>query len=219
MAFSILLKPGEISQVFLTHSHPDHIGGGSSICRATECTILAGAAERAWIEDTERQNRERPVPGFETLVEGPLVVNQAIAAGETFTLGDNMLEVLETSGHSVGSLSFLIHPFGILVSGDAIPLPGDLPIYDDYLHSIQSLQRLAERGDVNMLVESWRDPGATLASRVEEGMAWLHRVDTTVRRVGEIDGGLERCRRVVVELGLPPFAANPLVERSLRSHG
>ena len=54
--------PSEIALVILTHSHPDHIGAARAIQQATTCSIAAHPAERAWIEDVELQNRERPVP-------------------------------------------------------------------------------------------------------------------------------------------------------------
>jgi glyoxylase-like metal-dependent hydrolase (beta-lactamase superfamily II) len=69
---SIGRDPSEISLVILTHSHPDHIGAARAIREATGCSVAAHPAERAWIEDVERQNRERPVPGFATLVGGPV---------------------------------------------------------------------------------------------------------------------------------------------------
>jgi hydroxyacylglutathione hydrolase len=60
--------PSEIALIIQTHSHPDHIGATKAIKDATGCSVAAHPAERAWIEDVECQNRERPVPGFATLV-------------------------------------------------------------------------------------------------------------------------------------------------------
>ena len=59
--------PSEIALVILTHSHPDHIGAARAIREATGCSIAAHPAERAWIDDVELQNRERPVRGLHSL--------------------------------------------------------------------------------------------------------------------------------------------------------
>jgi len=64
-------KIEEISTLILSHSHPDHIGSASSIKALTGCKVLAHRPEQAWIERPELQNRERPVPGFFDLVDGP----------------------------------------------------------------------------------------------------------------------------------------------------
>jgi len=73
--------PSEIALIILTHSHPDHIGSAGAIRQVTGCSIAAHPAERAWIEDVERQNRERPVPGFFTLVGGPVQLDHELAVG------------------------------------------------------------------------------------------------------------------------------------------
>src|SRR5512137_779298 len=64
---SIGRDPEEITLIILTHSHPDHIGAAKAIRDATGCSVMAHSSERVWIEDVDRQNRERPVPGFSTL--------------------------------------------------------------------------------------------------------------------------------------------------------
>lgn len=65
-------QPGEIKMLVLTHAHPDHIGGAAGIKSATGCQVAAHAADIPWIEDVELQYRQRPVPGFNTIVEGSL---------------------------------------------------------------------------------------------------------------------------------------------------
>jgi len=54
-------SPDEISLVLITHSHPDHIGGCKAIKRISPASFGAHAAEKPWIEDVERQYRERPI--------------------------------------------------------------------------------------------------------------------------------------------------------------
>lgn len=212
-----------INRLLLTHSHPDHIGAARAIRAATGCTVLAAAAERSWIEETARQARERPVPGFDLLVGGAVTVDVPLDGGETLDLGGGLsLEVISTPGHSAGSLGFYLPGEEALFCGDAIPLPGDLPIYDDYPQSLETLAKLAAFGEVQLL-EAWGVPGAIPAGkRLAEARSWLERVDAMLCRVREEDGApdaMELCRRVVEGLGLPPLAVNPLVARSLRSHG
>ncbi len=70
--------PKEVASLILTHSHPDHIGAAKSINKLTGCTVLSHKLEQHWIEDTEQQFKDRPVPGFQTLVEGPVKVDAAM---------------------------------------------------------------------------------------------------------------------------------------------
>ena len=79
---SIDRDPDEISLIILTHSHPDHIGAAKAIREATGCSVMAHPAERAWIEDVDQQNRERPVPGFSSLVGGSVRLDHELAEGD-----------------------------------------------------------------------------------------------------------------------------------------
>lgn len=67
-------EPKEVSTLILTHSHPDHIGAAKSIKNQIGCNIFAHPYEQEWIEDTEQQFKNRPVPDFQTLVEGSVKV-------------------------------------------------------------------------------------------------------------------------------------------------
>lgn len=211
-----------IDRLILTHSHPDHIGAARAIHAITGCRVLAGAAERAWIEDTNRQARERPVPGFETLVGGPVRLDCIVADGEQLDLGGGLsLEVIATPGHSSASLSYLLAPERALFSGDAVPVAGDMPIYDDFSTSLATLERLQQMEGVGLLLEAWQPPRTTaIGERIAEGRSWLQAVDRAVQMAAPAPDAdpLAICRQVVTTLGLPTLAANPLVARSLRSH-
>jgi hydroxyacylglutathione hydrolase len=213
-------EPAEISLLVLTHSHPDHIGAALAIQQATGCAIAAHPAEKAWIEDTDMQSRQRPVSGFASLVGGSVRVDRQLADGEVIELdGELSLEVLHTPGHSAGSISLLLRGDQALFCGDAIPVPGDMPIWDDFAASVRSVQRLQGIAGLRALLSSWNVPreGEAIRHAMEQGLAYLERMREVVGRVASRDGPLEPmdlCRRVVAELGLPSFAANPLVARS-----
>lgn len=213
----------EVARLLLTHSHPDHVGAARAIRAATGCAVLASAAERDWIEDTDRQALERPVPGFNTLVGGPIKVDRVVGDGELIDLGGGpTLEAVAAQGHSAGSLAFFLREEGALFSGDAVPVPHDLPIYDDYAASLATLERLSAMEGVSLLLEAWSEPcSLPPAERFAAGVSWLKTIDRAVRQSltdGSAPDAMALCRQVVTRLGLPPLAANPLVARSLGSH-
>ena len=215
-------KPEEIDLLVLTHSHPDHIGAAKPVQHVTGCRILAHHGERNWIEDVELQERERPVPGFHSLVAGSIFLDGVLEEGERIKVDPGVsLEVLHTPGHSPGSISFRCQEEDAVLTGDAVLLPGDLPIFDDCRAAVASLERLTAL-DAGWLLSAWDSPrqGAAAAQRIADSLAWLERVRKTVVMVTEDLDGIEPmdlCRKVVAALQLPLFAVNPLVAKSFMS--
>ncbi|NTV12795.1 MAG: MBL fold metallo-hydrolase [Desulfobulbaceae bacterium] len=212
-------RPAEIRRLILTHSHPDHLGGAAAIRRLTGCEVAAHQAERSWIEDTELQAAARPVPGFRGLVGGPVEVDRLLADGEQLLLDGLPLTVLHTPGHSPGSISLYLPDDRVLISGDAVPLPGDLPIFTDWQASLASLTRLRELTGVEWLLSAWDQPRQReeVATVLAAGQAWLERIRGCVGEEAEKSSSsdpLALCRAVVARLGLPPAAVNPLVAKS-----
>jgi glyoxylase-like metal-dependent hydrolase (beta-lactamase superfamily II) len=217
-------RPEEISSLILTHAHPDHIGAAKAVREATGCTIAAHGADRAWIEDTDRQDRERPVPGFYQLVGGPVTVDRILEDGDTIEMGEGLiLEVIHTPGHSPGSISLLLLPDMALFSGDAIPVPGDLPIYDDPVASLNSIERLMAIDGITSLFSSWDEPkeGEEVYWAMDDGYARIQEVHEVVKGVLADRPGIDPAEltcMVVKEIGLPAELANPMVTRSLLAH-
>jgi glyoxylase-like metal-dependent hydrolase (beta-lactamase superfamily II) len=216
-------RPAELTTLLLTHAHPDHVGAARPLRQATGCRVAVHEAERRWVEDTAAQARERPVPGFDRLVAGPVPVDRALRDGDTVDLGAaGALRVLHTPGHSPGSVVFLHEADGVLFSGDAVPVPGDLPIYDDPGAVVRSLEALS-RLELRVLLSAWDEPraGGEAHRRIRDAIAWMQRIDEAVRKAAQRQGGpdpMALCREVVGRLGLPPQAANPLVARSFAGH-
>ena len=218
-------KPAEISQLILTHSHPDHMGAARAIKSISGCTVAAHAAEKSWIEDVELQERERPVPGFKSLVAGSVHVDQTLQDGDILDLDYVSMQVLHTPGHSSGSICLWLPEVGALFSADAVPVPGSMPIYQDILASVRSIQRLKRMQGIKFLLSAWDEPRLDGdAYRVmEEGLVYLQSIHNAVLKVAGDMGlnagpdSMELCRHVLAELGLPAAMANPLVAGSFQS--
>jgi hydroxyacylglutathione hydrolase len=216
--------PDEIAMLVLTHAHPDHIGAAAAIKSATGCTVAAHRADKAWIEDTTLQFRERPIPNFDDLVGGPVEVDRILNDGDLLEVGDDLrLEVFHTPGHSNGSISLLLREDGVLFSGDAIPHAGDLPIYDDVGASVSSITKLKNIEGVNYLLSSWNEPreGKDVYKLMDDGLQYLQRIHEAVLAItdtGYLPESEEFCPLVMAKLGLPPAAANPIVCRSFAAH-
>jgi glyoxylase-like metal-dependent hydrolase (beta-lactamase superfamily II) len=216
--------PHEISVLVLTHSHPDHIGGTPAVKRKTGCRVGAHIDAQPWIEDVKRQFRERPIVDFHSLVEGSVDVDLVLNDGDSLALGKGLsLRVLQTAGHSKGSVSLLFDQDGALFSGDAIPMAGQLPIYEDVLSSIRSIRKLKEVKGLEILFSSWSDPqrGDRVYELMDEGLVYFQQIHEAVRKVAADSPSLtpeELCAQILRSLGLPENAVIPIVVKSIEAH-
>jgi hydroxyacylglutathione hydrolase len=217
--------PSEIALIILTHSHPDHIGSARAIRQVTGCSIAAHPAERAWIEDVDLQNRERTVPGFAALVGGSVTVDHELLDGDTIvsdeTQGIEIL-VLHTPGHSKGSISLFLHSEGALFCGDAVPVVGDLPIYEDAAASVRSVKRLRELKGIRVILSSWDDPmaGDTAYKQMDKALEYLQKIHTAVLTAAG-DGSddlVVLTQKTAASLSLPPQAVTPLLIRTFAAN-
>jgi hydroxyacylglutathione hydrolase len=210
----------EIKSLFLTHSHPDHVGSVKLIKAKSGCKLFAHAGEKEWIEDVQKQYAERPVPGFNILVAGSARVDQVVADGDGIELEKNItLKVIYTPGHSNGSISLFFEKEGILISGDCVLLPGQLPIYDNVVEGAASVRKLQQLSNVNVLLSAWDEPreGAAVREKMDQSIDYLEKIYQTIHAIKDVRklDRVELCKQVVAVMGLPADAVNPLVIRSL----
>ena len=120
----------KVTAIWLTHHHPDHVGGVERLRRSLGVPVLAHplTAERLAARGIE--------------VDGELLDGQQIA------LGDFYIQVIHTPGHARGHVCFLEDEQGSLLCGDMVsgvsmivvdPPEGDM---DDYLGSLAKLAAL-----------------------------------------------------------------------------
>ena len=100
-----LLQSGGLTPrcILLTHGHFDHVGAAAALAERYHCPVYLHEADRA-------------LPA--RLTGGPLPQTRALHEGDELAVGALRVRVLETPGHSAGSVSLLC--CDALFSGDTI---------------------------------------------------------------------------------------------------
>ena len=216
--------PREITRLIFTHAHPDHIGAGRAIREQTGCKVAAHAAAAPWIENVDRQYAERPIGNFYELVGGSIEIDMPLKDGDLLDLdGGRTLEIFHTPGHSRGAICLLYNKDRALFSGDVVPKPDTVPIYEDVATSIQSLKKLIRIKGLKILIASWDDPqfDTDVYPSMVAGLQWFQKVHEAVLRetaASDDAASAELCGRVLTRLGFPQTAPVPIVISSIGAH-
>jgi glyoxylase-like metal-dependent hydrolase (beta-lactamase superfamily II) len=159
---------GPVTRIFVTHMHPDHVGGAEAAAAATGAPVCQGRLDYAQCERVwgSPDWPERIAEWFVRHGVPPEVTDELIASGHVFAdfvrfawnpelvEPDDELDgwrVLATPGHADGHLC--LHKDGVLIAGDTLltPITPAIGLYpesrpdplDDYLGSLRTLAALA----------------------------------------------------------------------------
>ncbi len=148
---SIGRKPDELRAILMTHGHPDHSGSAYAIIERSGAELFAhagdtrpGSGDGASQSHTDLDPRLRPpLPFFR-----PPPVSRHVEDGQLLPILGG-IRVLDTPGHTPGSVCYLLEGQSLIFSGDtvfsdgkrvsrSVPFPG----YDRARYTV-SLQKLA----------------------------------------------------------------------------
>ncbi len=134
-----------ITDVILTHSHIDHIGGVAILLEEASPKLHLHKAEADMINKGDMSLTLSDTFGARL---PPLKIESVLEEGEVVQFGDLSLRVYNTPGHSIGSVCLEILDTGIMVTGDTMFPGGSFGRVDFPTGSprqlVESLRRLSE---------------------------------------------------------------------------
>lgn len=120
----IRMKPSDIGTIFVTHTHPDHVGGLAAIKKVSPAKVAASRVEADFI--SKRRTYTGP-PGAAAQRHPGTPVDAPLDDGAVL----DGLRVIFTPGHTTGSMSLLDPARSLLIAGDAVNNEGRLQPMDD----------------------------------------------------------------------------------------
>lgn len=107
--------------ILLTHAHWDHVGAAKALRDATGAPVIASAVDAPYISGS--QSLDASHREFE-----PCPVDRTVSDGDKVEIGAMTWEVMETPGHTPGSICLFLDPENggdpegapVLVSGDTL---------------------------------------------------------------------------------------------------
>lgn len=144
--------------ILLTHCHLDHICGADMLREKTGVKIAIGEKDAAGTNSTRLS--------LSDLFGGnhqPFGVDVKLFNGDWFMVGDLEFRAVETPGHTVGGMSYVVGD--CVFSGDTLfaGTVGRTDFYGgDYNTLMQSIKKLTEMLDDNVKVYSGHGPDTTI---------------------------------------------------------
>lgn len=139
-----MLSSKEVKLILLTHGHYDHILGVYELKKLTGAEVMIHKNDADCLFDEKRSlSYYSYMPG----AQKPLTADRLLGEGDEIRLGETVLRVLHTPGHTSGSVCYIDEADRILFTGDTLFCltcgRTDLPTGDD-MQMYNSLKRIKE---------------------------------------------------------------------------
>jgi glyoxylase-like metal-dependent hydrolase (beta-lactamase superfamily II) len=195
----------QVSEIILTHHHPDHVGGVNSLK-----AYLGGSVSVAAHKET-------------AAILSDVKVDRFIEDGEIITLDGEphvQLQAMHTPGHARGHLCFHDAQRGVLITGDNIvgfgsvlidPADGNMR---DYLNSLQRMRSLP---NLSVLFGGHGPAVATPYQKIDEYIS--HRLEREKNILEVVNNGITDPKEIVARVYTDVHPkAHPMAERAVMAH-
>ena len=105
----------KVKAIVITHAHIDHIGGAAKLKAATGAPVYMNANDQELYDGLDEQANWLGLPQQERTV-----IDTQVKEGDSLTLGEAAFHVLDTPGHTQGSICLWIPSENKLVAGDTL---------------------------------------------------------------------------------------------------
>jgi hydroxyacylglutathione hydrolase len=105
----------KVKAIVITHAHIDHIGGAAKLKAATGAPVYMNARDQELYDGLDVQ-----ASWLQMKTPERTSIDSEAREGDTLTLGDSVFHVLETPGHTQGSISLWIPAENKLIAGDTL---------------------------------------------------------------------------------------------------
>ena len=105
----------EVKQIVITHAHIDHVGGAMKLRAATGAPILLNQNDLALLKMLDAQ-----AAWVGMAAPGQVEIDQSVGNADTVQAGSLSANVLETPGHTEGSICLYFPAENKLIAGDTL---------------------------------------------------------------------------------------------------
>jgi len=202
----------KLAHIIVTHHHIDHCGGahalrqaaGARICmHPTEARLLADwradAPQDVDIPAEPRTMAERFCAWRRATAQA--TADRLVQGGDTIQVGSLTIEVIDTPGHTLGSICLYLRQEDVLFTGDTVlglgtvaiipPPHGDMALY------MQSLERLKSR-QAALICPGHGPPVRDVARKLQELID--HRQERETQILAAVGQGRGRLEAMLAEL-------------------
>jgi glyoxylase-like metal-dependent hydrolase (beta-lactamase superfamily II) len=196
----------KLSHIIVTHHHLDHCGGAHAQSQATGAAICMHPTEARLLSDWQSDvHQDVDIPsGQQTVAErlrawrqttAEAAADRLVEGGDTIQVGGLTIEVIDTPGHTLGSICLYLREEGVLFTGDTVLGLGTVailpPPYGDMALYMQSLERL-KGYQASLLCPGHGPPVRDVARKLQELIDHRHeREGQILAAVGQGRGRLE----------------------------
>ncbi len=140
-----------LKYILLTHGHFDHIFGVRGLREASGAKVVIHDADAEFLHDPRKSLAENNFPEPQL----PVVADITVKEGDELMLGDEVIKIINTPGHTMGSVCYILENDRVMLSGDTLfcMTAGRTDLYGGNEEMmIESLKRLiALEGDYRVL--------------------------------------------------------------------